>query len=54
MRTYSGDKTCKVPRRLLSEDLSTLTDEQLMQLSAEDVMGAVANILKGFGMANVA
>lgn len=41
-------------RRLFSEDLSALTDEQLMQLSAEDVMGAVANILKGFGLANVA
>lgn len=41
-------------RRLFSEDLSTLSDEQLMQLSTEDVMGAVANILKGFGLANVA
>lgn len=41
-------------RRLFSEDLSQLSDEQLMQLSAEDVMGAVANILKGFGLANVA
>ena len=41
-------------RRLFSEDLSRLTDDQLMQLSTEDIMGAVANILKGFGLANVA
>ena len=41
-------------RRMFSEDLSQLTDDQLMQLSTEDIMGAVANILKGFGLANVA
>ena len=41
-------------RRLFSEDLSDLTDEQLMQLSHADILGAAANILKGFGLANVA
>jgi type VII secretion ATPase EccA len=41
-------------RRLFSEDLSGLTDEQLMQLSHADILGAAANILKGFGLANVA
>jgi type VII secretion ATPase EccA len=41
-------------RRLFSADLSELTDEQLMQLSSEDILGAMSNILKGFGLANVA
>lgn len=40
-------------RRLFSADLSELTDEQLMQLSADDIVGAMGNILKGFGLANV-
>lgn len=43
-------------RRLMAAGtgLSTLTDEQLTQLTAEDVLGAMSNILKGFGMVNVA
>ena len=35
-------------------DLSSLTDEQFLQLSSEDILGAAANILKGFGITNVA
>jgi len=41
-------------RRLLSVELAELTDDQLMQLSSEDILGAMSNILKGFGLANVA
>ena len=41
-------------RRLFSAELSELTDEQLMQLSSEDVLSAMGSILKGFGLANVA
>lgn len=43
-------------RRLMSggTDLSSLTDEQFLQLSSEDILGATANILKGFGITNVA
>ncbi|MEN3225334.1 MULTISPECIES: AAA family ATPase [Mycolicibacterium] len=43
-------------RRLMSGgvDLTSLTNEQFMQLSSEDVLGASANILKGFGIINVA
>lgn len=40
-------------RRLFSADLTTLTDEELLQLSGEDILGAMSAILKGFGLANV-
>ena len=40
-------------RRIISADLSTLTDEQLTQLTAEDIIGAMGNILTGFGLSNV-
>jgi len=41
-------------RRILTADLSTLTDEQLLQLSGEDILGAMSKILKSFGITNVA
>lgn len=43
-------------RRLMSggTDLTALTDEQFLQLHADDVLGAASNILKGFGITNVA
>lgn len=37
-------------RRLLTAALEELTDEQLTQLSTEDILTATANILKGFGI----
>ena len=42
-------------RRLMSEgtDLSALSDEQFLQLSSEDILGAMGNILKGFGITHV-
>jgi ESX secretion system protein EccA len=42
-------------RRLTRDgfDLSSLTDDQFFRLSAEDVLGAAANILKGFGIVNI-
>lgn len=42
-------------RRLMSggADLSTLTNEQFLELNAEDIMGAAANILKGFGITHI-
>lgn len=41
-------------RRILTADLSTLTDEQLLQLSGEDILGAMSKILKSFGITNIA
>ncbi|MFA5707537.1 AAA family ATPase [Mycolicibacterium sp.] len=43
-------------RRLMADgaSLASLTDEQFLQLSSEDVLGAAANILKGFGITHVA
>lgn len=43
-------------RRLMSggSALASLTDEQFLQLHAEDILGAAANILKGFGITHVA
>jgi hypothetical protein len=43
-------------RRLMSggADLSSLTNEQFLELTAEDILGASASILKGFGITNVA
>lgn len=34
-------------------DLSSLTDDEFLRLSAEDVLGAAANILKRFGIVNI-
>lgn len=41
-------------RRMFAEDLSQFSDEQLAQLSEADITGAMADILKGFGLANIA
>ncbi len=43
-------------RRLMrgGGQLTALTDEQFLQLQSEDVLGAASNILKGFGITNVA
>ncbi|WP_236740744.1 AAA family ATPase [Mycobacteroides abscessus] len=43
-------------RRLMTggADLAELSDEQFLQLQAEDILGATANILKGFGITHVA
>lgn len=43
-------------RRLMtgSANLESLSDEQFLQLQAEDILGATANILKGFGITHVA
>lgn len=43
-------------RRLMSggTDLSLLTDAQFLELTAEDILGAAGNILKGFGITHVA
>ncbi|CPW72751.1 AAA family ATPase [Mycobacteroides abscessus] len=43
-------------RRLMSggADLAGLSNEQFLQLQAEDILGATANILKGFGITHVA
>lgn len=42
-------------RRLMAgSDLSSLSDEQFLQLTSEDVLGAMASILKGFGLVSVA
>ena len=43
-------------RRLMSSgvDLATLTNEQFLELTADDVLGASASILRGFGITNVA
>lgn len=42
-------------KRLISggSDLSSLSDEEFMYLAGDDVLGAMANILKGFGINNV-
>lgn len=40
-------------RRMFTADLATLSDEQLTQLSYDDILGAMADILKGFGLANI-
>lgn len=44
----------RASRRLFTEDLAQLTDQQLMELSCDDVLGAMSSILKGFGLAIVA
>lgn len=43
-------------RRLMSggANLASMSDEQFLQLQAEDILGATANILKGFGITHVA
>ena len=43
-------------RRLMGggTDLSALTDEEFQRLSVEDIVGAAAKILKGFGIMHVA
>lgn len=43
-------------RRIMSGGaaLSSLSDEQFLQLSSEDILNAMGNILKGFGIVNVA
>lgn len=43
-------------RRLMSGgvNLESMSDEQFLQLQAEDILGATANILKGFGITHVA
>lgn len=42
-------------RRLMAgSDLASLSDEQFLQLTSEDILGAMASILKGFGLVSVA